>query len=146
MPEVSINARLVSTEDAEIIWAANHHRRGDDRVTVFGMGRIDSISELTDVIIKNIVNSLLKVAKSKRSALTGLKRSVILEDVPDEELENTVLDIKPALREDVMDKAMESVKTASKDSSSAIAPKTEDSKAKIKSDYKREYERVKKQF
>lgn len=72
VPEVSIGMRLVSSKDASILWSANHHRRGDDRVTVFGMGRIDSISELTDVIIRDIVGSLATAVKNEQDAITVL--------------------------------------------------------------------------
>lgn len=65
VPEVSVIIRLVSTKDGAIIWSANHHRRGDDRVTVFGMGRIDSISKLTDVILGDTINALAKIIKQR---------------------------------------------------------------------------------
>lgn len=65
VPEISIVIRLVSTKDGAIVWSANHHRRGDDRVTVFGMGRIDSISELMDVIIADTMSALTKVVRQK---------------------------------------------------------------------------------
>ncbi len=75
VPEVSISLRLVSTKDASIIWAANHHRRGDDRVTVFGLGRIDSISLLTDVIVTDSVRALTRAMKNRQAALRAFKHS-----------------------------------------------------------------------
>lgn len=68
VPEAAFSTRLVSAKNASILWAANHHRRGDDRVTIFGMGRIDSISKLTDIIIKDTVNSLTKAMKLRDNA------------------------------------------------------------------------------
>jgi TolB-like protein len=59
VPEVSINARIVSTKDGQILWSVNHHQRGDDHVTVFGMGRVNSISELTDIVTRDTVRSLI---------------------------------------------------------------------------------------
>lgn len=65
VPEVSLSARLVSTRDGSIIWSANHHRRGDDRVMAFGMGRIDSISDLSDIVVSDLSRSLVSAARKK---------------------------------------------------------------------------------
>jgi len=84
VPEVSVIARLVSTKDGSIIWSANHHRRGDDQVSIFGIGRIDSISELTDVIVSDTIRSLVKTVHDRGYALKPYKNHSLSEEAKEE--------------------------------------------------------------
>lgn len=45
-PVVAISVRILETKTGNIVWAANINRAGNDRETVFGMGRVQSINEL----------------------------------------------------------------------------------------------------
>ena len=140
VPEVSISARLVSTRDASIVWAANHHRRGDDRVTVFGMGRVDSISKLTDIIIKDTINSLVKAVKSRKGRSIMLPQEQVSKE---EEPEKTAVSKKAAVKESsrrdsVIKGAIE--EAGKKD----IGP--EDERPGIKGDYEEAYKKIEKQY
>jgi PBP1b-binding outer membrane lipoprotein LpoB len=46
IPVVSLSLRILETQTGNIVWAANANRAGNDRETVFGMGRVRSINEL----------------------------------------------------------------------------------------------------
>jgi len=130
IPEVSINARLVSTGDGSILWAANHHRRGDDRVTIFGIGRIDSISELTDVIVADTINSLVETMNERHDAIRVLKSNG-----------------PPAKIEEIVEAEEESVvETVSAPVVSAPAAPPQDERAKVKAQFKELKEKIRSQF
>jgi len=46
IPVVAISVRILETRTGSIVWAANINRAGNDRETVFGIGKIQSINEL----------------------------------------------------------------------------------------------------
>ena len=58
VPLVSISVRIVRSETGTIFWAATHTRRGDDAESVFGLGRIMTLEQLTAVAVKDITGTL----------------------------------------------------------------------------------------
>jgi TolB-like protein len=46
VPVVALSLRIIETKTGSIVWAANANRAGNDRETVFGIGRVQSINEL----------------------------------------------------------------------------------------------------
>jgi TolB-like protein len=58
VPLVSISVRIVRSETGTIFWAATHTRRGDDAESIFGLGRIMTLEQLTAVAVKDIAGTL----------------------------------------------------------------------------------------
>jgi TolB-like protein len=58
VPLVSISLRIVRSESGTIFWAATHTRRGDDAESVFGLGRIRTLEQLTAIAVKDIAGTL----------------------------------------------------------------------------------------
>lgn len=48
IPVVSMSLRILDASTGDIVWAGNASRRGSDRETVFGIGRIHSINNLAE--------------------------------------------------------------------------------------------------
>ncbi len=167
VPEVSIIVRLVSTKDGSIMWSANHHRRGDDRMTIFGMGRIDSISELTDKILKDTILSLITTLKERESAYDLFKNGE-LKPTPQEEeqieafkkeneqLSQEIAALKKQIEELQKVPAKEDVSAEQQPLESPKAPETvsedkkisntQDPKQQTKDQYKEAFEEIKKQY
>ncbi len=60
IPIVAVNARMLDTETGDILWAASHVHDGDDWETVFGFGKITSLSQLAKTVISEMVESLVQ--------------------------------------------------------------------------------------
>lgn len=58
LPNVSISLRLIRCDDARIVWAATHSKRGDDAESVFGIGRISTPEQLVTVMVKDMVETM----------------------------------------------------------------------------------------
>jgi TolB-like protein len=58
VPVVSISARIVDAASGEILWVMSHSRAGSDREKLFGMGRIESFSKLTGVVVDEMVRTI----------------------------------------------------------------------------------------
>jgi len=58
VPLVSLSLRIVRSETGTILWAATHTRRGDDSESVFGLGRIVTLEQLTAAAVKDITGTL----------------------------------------------------------------------------------------
>lgn len=58
LPNVSVTVRIVACANGRIVWAASHSRRGDDAESVFGMGRISTLEQLTAVTIREMTRTL----------------------------------------------------------------------------------------
>lgn len=48
VPILSLTLRVMDTATGEIVWAGSTIRRGNDRETVFGIGRVESLSALAE--------------------------------------------------------------------------------------------------
>lgn len=57
-PSVSLTMRMVRCSDGRIVWAGSHARRGDDTETVFGMGRVATLEQLTEKTVAELMKSL----------------------------------------------------------------------------------------
>jgi hypothetical protein len=57
VPVVAITIRMLNPELGRTEWVSYHVRKGNDRETFFGWGRIDSLPELTGIVIQEIINS-----------------------------------------------------------------------------------------
>jgi TolB-like protein len=70
VPIVAVNARMLDAQTGDILWAVSHTRDGDDWETVFGFGRIISLSRLAQIVISEVLESLTdelqKRAKAER--------------------------------------------------------------------------------
>ncbi len=60
IPVVAISARMLNVQTGDILWAVSHAQDGRDRETVFGFGRIISLSKLAQVVVSEMVESLVK--------------------------------------------------------------------------------------
>jgi TolB-like protein len=60
LPTISLSLRIVTCSNGRIVWAASHSRRGDDKETVFGLGRIDTLEQLATIVAKEITRSLVE--------------------------------------------------------------------------------------
>jgi len=58
-PTVSISLRMVRCADGVIIWAATHSKRGDDRESVFGLGRVGTLEQLAEVTVREVAKTLV---------------------------------------------------------------------------------------
>ena len=169
VPEVSIIVRMVSTKDGSIMWSANHHRRGDDRMTIFGMGRIDSISELTDVILKDTISSLAATLKQRESAYDLFKNGELKQTPEDpqqiealkkenEKLSQEIAALKKQIEETQKAPAAQNSSSQEQAPENPAAQETvlgenkaapsapEDPKQKAKAQYKEAFEEIKKQY
>ena len=63
-PSIGVSMRLISTKDGRILWAISHSRHGADNEGAFGMGRVESLSELSDIVAEDVLRFF-------RSAVTG---------------------------------------------------------------------------
>jgi len=64
VPAVAISARMLQVQTGDILWAISHTRDGDDWETVFGFGRIISLSQLAQIVISEMVESLARKLKT----------------------------------------------------------------------------------
>jgi TolB-like protein len=60
-PSVSVTMRMVRCDDGTIVWAGSHARRGDDTESVFGLGRVATLEQLTDKTVAELLESLREV-------------------------------------------------------------------------------------
>lgn len=169
VPEVSICVRLVSARSGGIIWSSNHHRRGDDQVSMFGVGRIDSISSLTDVIIKDTFRALTKTLNEQQEVLAVLRSTHPLpgdlptEAAPDEKSESVQMEVellrkeKAVLFEELtaLKKKLQEAETAAPAAEKEVLTspppkplelKPPDERALVKTQYESERVNIKKQY
>jgi TolB-like protein len=60
VPIVAINARMLEAQTGDILWAISHTHDGNDWETVFGFGRIISLSQLAQIVVSEMVESLVR--------------------------------------------------------------------------------------
>lgn len=58
VPMVTVIARLVKADSGVTVWAAYQSRQGDDKESLFGWGRITSLSELARLAVSEMLQSL----------------------------------------------------------------------------------------
>ncbi len=57
VPVVAFSLRILDASTGEIVWAGNAARRGTDRETVFGLGRIQSLDRLAEETAKEFAEA-----------------------------------------------------------------------------------------
>jgi TolB-like protein len=62
VPYISIMIKMIDAKTGSIQWASTYSRNGNDTEKVFGAGRITSLNRLTEVMAREMVNSLKKIA------------------------------------------------------------------------------------
>ncbi|MBI5118298.1 hypothetical protein HZA56_17620 [Candidatus Poribacteria bacterium] len=58
LPTVSMALRLVDANTGEIVWAATHSLQGDFKETVFGIGRVNSVVTLSEIVADDLIEAL----------------------------------------------------------------------------------------
>jgi TolB-like protein len=69
-PQVGFSARLVSSSDGSIIWADHAAATGEDYEGLLGLGRIDTIEDLTDKVMDKLLDSFSMTPPFKEKELT----------------------------------------------------------------------------
>ena len=57
-PSAAVSLRLVDARDGQVLWAATQARAGNDRETVFGLGRVHRLEELSNRLARDLVRSM----------------------------------------------------------------------------------------
>ena len=68
VPVVALSARMLDVQTGEILWAVSHTRDGDDWETVFGFGRIISLSRLARIVVSEVLESLTDELQERAKA------------------------------------------------------------------------------
>lgn len=71
VPVVAISARILEVQTGDILWAISHIHDGNDWETVFGFGRIISLSQLAQIVLSEMVESLVQELQASSEAKTG---------------------------------------------------------------------------
>ncbi len=61
-PVVGVTTRLVDPRNGRLLWSCTRTREGSDGETVFGMGRIQSLSRLSEAVLDGIADELAGAA------------------------------------------------------------------------------------
>jgi TolB-like protein len=58
VPTLSFAVRMVSCSSGAILWAATHSKRGDDAESMFTLGRIETLEELSAVAAREVAETI----------------------------------------------------------------------------------------
>jgi TolB-like protein len=58
VPSVAVTARMVEASSGRVIWSAQNKKRGDDYTVVFDFGELRTVSVLTHMVVKEMVDSI----------------------------------------------------------------------------------------
>jgi len=58
IPLVGFSARLLDTNNGQIVWAFNHSRKGDDREFIFGWGVVKSLTKLSQIAVNDVLKKI----------------------------------------------------------------------------------------
>jgi TolB-like protein len=70
VPVVAVSVRMLEVQTGDILWAISNAHDGNDWETVFGFGRIISLSQLAQIVVSEMVESLLQELKASSEAKT----------------------------------------------------------------------------
>ena len=73
VPEFSVTLRLIETPGGKCLWSGTQARSGNDRESVFGIGRIDNLERLATAAVRDLVATFPKTAEGPRSPNTSQK-------------------------------------------------------------------------
>ncbi len=68
IPIVAVNARMLDAQTGDILWAISHVHDGNDWETVFGFRKVTSLSRLAQIVVAEIVESLVKELLARAEA------------------------------------------------------------------------------
>lgn len=57
---VSVNARMLDVGTGDILWAINNAHDGEDWETIFGFGKVISLSQLAQIVVSEMVEGLVQ--------------------------------------------------------------------------------------
>lgn len=60
VPVITFTMRVIDAETGDIVWATNVTRRGNDRETVFGIGRVGSVNALAEQMAEELAEAFGK--------------------------------------------------------------------------------------
>ena len=63
VPVVGVNMRMLEVQTGDTLWVSSNTHDGNDWVTIFGFGKIISLSELAQIVISEMVDSLAQELK-----------------------------------------------------------------------------------
>jgi TolB-like protein len=58
LPAISLSLRLVDASSGDIVWSSSYSLQGDFKETVFGIGRVNSLGELGQIVVEDAVEGL----------------------------------------------------------------------------------------
>jgi TolB-like protein len=58
LPAVSASLRLINADSGDIVWSQSYSLQGDFKETFFGIGRVNSLAMLSEIIVQNMVDDL----------------------------------------------------------------------------------------
>jgi len=58
LPAVSVTVRLINAASGDIVWSTTTSLQGDFKETLFGIGRVNSIGTLAEILITDVVEAL----------------------------------------------------------------------------------------
>ncbi len=58
IPVISVDARMIHADSCSILWIGQNYRRGDDYETIFGIGRIRSLADLSREVVKELIDTI----------------------------------------------------------------------------------------
>jgi curli biogenesis system outer membrane secretion channel CsgG len=58
VPLIGFSVRLLDTGTGQIVWAANHSRKGDDRELLFGWGLVKSLTKLAQISVGEVTHRI----------------------------------------------------------------------------------------
>lgn len=68
IPVIAVSARLIDLETLGIVWSVSIVRKGNDKSVLFDIGRIDTLSDLNQLVANDLASSL---GKEVKTALKG---------------------------------------------------------------------------
>jgi len=71
VPQVSLSLRLLQVPGGRVIWTAVHSRDGEDRESIFGFGRVESLQNLAAETVKEAVSTFPKVVPAPPPPVTA---------------------------------------------------------------------------
>jgi len=58
IPVISVAARMIHADSCSILWIGQNYRRGDDYETVFGIGRIKFLADLSREVVNELIDTI----------------------------------------------------------------------------------------
>ncbi len=58
IPVISVDVRMIHTDSCSILWIGQNYSRGDNYETIFGIGRIRSLSALSRKLVNELIDTI----------------------------------------------------------------------------------------